>query len=84
VVRYDQRKPLQNFDLRVNRHTVPDLADDKRTWSEEQRWDGAKPREVAQTYRNAGVTKRRKMRTYFRRVGDKRKLKLVQDIEREV
>ena len=76
-------KPLNHGATRVRREAVSDDPNDKRTWSEEQRWDGMKVGEFAEAYRNAGVTKRRKMRTYMRRIGDERKRRRIREIERE-
>ena len=76
-------RPLNHGATRVIRETISDNPDDKNTWSEEQRWDGMKMRQVEKTYRNAGVTKRRKMRVYFRRTQNTKKLRLVQAIEEE-
>jgi hypothetical protein len=77
------RKPLLNGETRLRNETVTDDPDDKRTWSEEQRWDGAKVSEVEDIYRNAGVTKRSKMRRYFKRTRNIKKLARVRRIERE-
>lgn len=77
----DTGRPYQSGTTRVIRETVPDHPLDRRTWSEEQRWDGMKPAEFERTFRNAGVTKRRRMKTYMRRIGDGKKLRIIRQIE---
>jgi hypothetical protein len=76
-------RPLNHGATRVRREAVADNPDDKRTWTEEQRWDGMKMKAIEDIYRNAGVTKRRRMRQYFRRTSNTKKLRLAQAIEKE-